>query len=76
MYYAQDDQGAYVGANKSTSAKIRMYFLDGHLNKVVLLKDVDGQFLPPTKVPEEDRQLRGFKWQGDRRPQSKADLMQ
>lgn len=76
MYYAQDDQGAYVGANKSTSAKIRMYFTDGHLDKVVLLKDVDGQFLPPTKVPAEDRQLRGFKWHEDRRPKSKADLMQ
>lgn len=75
LYYAQDDHGAYVGANKSTSAMIRMYFKDGSLNKVVLLKDVDGEFLPPTKVPEEDQKLRGFKWMEDRRPKSKADLM-
>lgn len=76
MYYAQDDNGAYVGANRSTSAKIHMYFKDGRLNKVVLLKDVDGNFLPPTKVPEEDEKLRGFKWIEDRRPKSKAELMQ
>lgn len=75
MYYAQDDRGAYVGANKSTSAMIRMYFKDGSLDKVVLLKDVDGEFLPPTKVPLEDQKLRGFKWMEDRRPKSKAELM-
>lgn len=74
MYYGQDDNGAYVGANRSTSAKIHMYFKDGHLDKVVLLKDVDGSFIPPTKIPEEDRKLRGFRWQQDRRPKSRADL--
>lgn len=75
MYYAQDDNGAYVGANRSTSAMIRMYFLDGKLNKVVLIKDVDGNFLPPTKIPEEDQKLRGFKWMEDQRPKSRAELM-
>jgi lipopolysaccharide export system protein LptA len=75
MYYAQDDQGALVGGNRTTSARINLYFKDGKLNKVVFLKDVDGKFLPPTKIPEEDKKLRGFRWDVARRPQSKADLL-
>lgn len=76
MYYAQDNSGAFVGGNHSTSAKIHLYFKDGKLNKVVFLKDVDGMFMPPTKIPEEDKTLQGFKWEEARRPKSKAELMQ
>lgn len=76
MYYAQDNSGAFVGGNHSTSAKIHLYFKNGKLNKVVFLKDVDGMFMPPTKIPEEDKTLRGFKWEEARRPKSKAELMQ
>jgi hypothetical protein len=76
MYYAQDDQGAFVGGNRTTSAKINLYFKGSQLNKVVFLKDVDGTFLPPTKIPAEDKELKGFRWEVDRRPKSKTDLMQ
>lgn len=76
MYYAQDNSGAFVGGNHSTSAKINLYFKDGKLNKVVFLKDVDGMFMPPTKIPEEDKMLQGFRWEADRRPKSKTELMQ
>jgi hypothetical protein len=40
------------------------------------MKDVDGTFLPPTKIPAEDKELKGFRWEVDRRPKSKTDLMQ
>jgi lipopolysaccharide export system protein LptA len=76
MYYAQDDSGALVGGNHATSANIHLYFQEGKLDKVVFLKDVDGDFMQPTKVPEENRQLRGFRWEDDRRPRSEAELMQ
>ncbi len=76
MYYAQDNNGAFVGGNHSTSAKIHLYFKDGKLNKVIFLKDVDGNFMPPTKIPEENKTLRGFRWEAAQRPKSKEELMQ
>jgi lipopolysaccharide export system protein LptA len=76
MYYAQDDAGALVGGNHATSANIHLYFREGKLDKVVFLKDVDGDFMQPTKIPEENQQLRGFRWEDDRRPKSEAELMQ
>lgn len=76
MYYAPDNSGALVGGNHSTSAKIHLYFKDGKLNKAVFIKDVDGMFMPPTKIPEEDKTLQGFRWEAERRPKSKVELMQ
>lgn len=76
MYYAQDNGGAFVGGNHSTSARIHLYFNKGKLNKVVFLKDVDGTFMPPTKIPEEDKMLQGFRWEPGRRPKSKTELME
>jgi hypothetical protein len=76
MYYAQDDAGAFVGGNRTTSAKIHLYFKDGKLDKVVFLKDVDGTFTPPTKIPKEDKELKGFRWEVNRRPKSKTELME
>lgn len=76
MYYAQDDNGAFVGGNHSTSAGIHIYFKDSKLFKVVPYKNVDGTFTNPAKISLEDRELKGFKWEADRRPQSKAELME
>ncbi|MGH2642623.1 MAG: OstA-like protein, partial [Chitinophagaceae bacterium] len=76
MYYAQDNNGAFAGGNHSTSAMIHLYFKDGKLNKVIFLKDVDGMFIPPTKIPDEDKMLQGFKWEAQRRPKTKTELMQ
>lgn len=76
LYYIQDDDGRFVGANRSTSAAIDLYFKDGTLYKVVLRKEADGSFLQPNRVPVEDKELRGFRWEEDRRPKFKTDLMQ
>src|SRR5690606_16151703 len=67
LYYIQDDDGRFVGANRSTSAAIDLYFKDGSLYKVVLRKEADGSFLQPNRVPVEDKELRGFRWEEDRR---------
>lgn len=76
LYYAQDDNNAFVGGNHSTSARIHLYFKDGTLNTVVMIKDVDAAFTPPTKIPEEEKKLNGFLWEENRRPKTKASLME
>lgn len=76
IYYAvEDDNGAFVGVNHTTAASINLYFKDGKLDKVKFMNDVDGTFYPPLKMPVEERRLRGFRWETERRPESKADLM-
>lgn len=74
IYYAQEDNGAFVGVNHTTSSSIRLFFKDNHLNKVVFYKDVSGTFSNPLEVTKEEARLEGFKWEAQRRPLSKYDL--
>jgi hypothetical protein len=75
IYYGVDDNGAFIGVNHATSTYINLYFKEGGLNKVKFGKNTDGTFYPPLKMPVEERRLRGFRWETERRPESKADLM-
>jgi lipopolysaccharide export system protein LptA len=75
IYYAKDDQDKLIGINKATSDIIDMRFKNKELNKVVFISEVTGTMLPLRQASEEDRRLRSFKWQEDRRPKSKFELM-
>lgn len=74
IYYAREDNGAFVGVNHTTASYIRIYFKDNRLNKVVFYKTVTGTFTNPLDVKPEESKLQGFKWEAERRPRSKADL--
>lgn len=76
LYYAQDNNNAFVGGNYTTSAAIHLYFKDNALNRVVYLKDIDGTFNNPKRIPDEEKQLKGFHWEESRRPKTKASLME
>ena len=76
IYYAQEDNGAFVGVNHTTAATIRLYFKNNQLNKVVFYKSVSGTFQNPLGIKAEETRLEGFRWEVARRPQSKADLFE
>lgn len=74
VYYARDSEEKLVGINKASSDIIDMRFKNKELNKVVFMNAVTGSMLPFRKATEQDRILRGFKWQDERRPKSKFEL--
>lgn len=76
IYYAQEDDGAFVGVNHTTASSMRLFFKDNHLNKVVFYKDVSGTFSNPLEVTEKESRLEGFEWEAERRPRSKYDLLE
>lgn len=74
IYYAKDSEDKLVGINKATSAIIDMRFKNKELNKVVFIDDVKGTMLPIRQATEQDKRLKSFKWQEERRPKSKFEL--
>lgn len=75
IYYPKDDLGGYLGVNKTSAGMIDIYFKNGELNKVSWRQDVEGSLLPITQIKPKDMLLRNFKWEADRRPLSKEELM-
>lgn len=74
IYYAKDEEEKLIGINKASSDIIDMRFKNKELNKVVFISAVTGTMVPFRMAKEEDRQLRSFKWQENRRPKSKFEL--
>ncbi|PVD51245.1 hypothetical protein DC498_15285 [Terrimonas sp.] len=76
LYYLQDDDSAYTGANYAKADLINLYFAKKELDKISWINDVEGGFYPVNQVPEDRQRFRNFKWQEARRPKTRAELYQ
>ncbi|HRO46005.1 OstA-like protein [Agriterribacter sp.] len=76
LYYLQDNDSAYTGANYAQADLINLYFIQKELDKITWLYQVKGGFYPVTQVPEERRRFRNFKWEEARRPKTRMELFE
>jgi lipopolysaccharide export system protein LptA len=75
IYYAADDNGGFIGANRSTSDVIDVYFADRKPNKVVLRNNLEGTITPMRQINYTEFKVRGFKWLADKRPKTRYELL-
>ncbi|WP_052272993.1 OstA-like protein [Flavihumibacter solisilvae] len=76
IYYAQDEDSAYAGVNRSTAGVIDMFFRNQELSRVVFRSEVQGTMYPFRQVNHEEMRLRGFQWLESRRPKTKFELFE
>jgi len=76
IYYMQDDDSAYIGMNRATGDVIDLYFKNEDLKKVLFVNQISGKMYPMNQIPEDQKQLKNFKWLEDRRPKNKAELFE
>lgn len=74
IYYAQDDDSAFVGMNRSYADLIELFFAEQAIRKVKYTRSVKGVTYPIRKLPEDMQQLKGFFWMEDKRPKNKIEL--
>ncbi len=75
VYYGLDDNNKFIGVNKASSDAIDMYFENKKPEKVVFRNDLKGTSYPMGQVNHEELKIRNFKWQAERRPKSKFELL-
>ncbi len=76
VYYAQDNDSAYVGMNRASGDVIDLYFKKNDLIKVLYVNEISGKFYPMRKIPVDDKFLKGFIWLDDKRPKNKLELFE
>jgi len=76
IYYMQDDDSAYIGMNRATGDVIDLYFKNEELKKVLFINQIQGKMYPMNQIPEDQKQLKNFKWLEDKRPKNKAELFE
>jgi lipopolysaccharide export system protein LptA len=74
IYYAQDDDSAYIGMNRTTADMIDMFFKKRSPQKVKFTSSVKGTTYPIRQLPADQKKLPNFKWLENKRPKNKLEL--
>lgn len=76
LYYLQDEDSAYTGANYAQADLINLYLEKKELQKITWINEVSGVMYPVKEVPEERRRFRNFRWEEARRPKTRLELFE
>ncbi len=74
VYYALDDEDAYMGVNKVLCSEMNVFFGNNRVDRIHFLVEPKGEFLPMEGTNHEGLKLKGFNWETRARPDSFEDL--
>lgn len=73
LYYAKDND-RIIGVNRALCSQINVMVQNRKISRIVFLTQPDAIFYPLSKLPEEEKKLKGFVWYEDKRPYSRNDI--
>ncbi len=76
IYYATDDNGAYIGVNEASSERMNVFFKDQAIHRIIFEQDVKQKMTPLDKADLPGMKLSRFKWLIDERPKTLAELFE
>lgn len=76
IYYAKDDDGAYLGVNNATSTWMHIIFSDQQIDHIIFGQDVKQKMTPMDKADLPNMKLSRYKWLINRRPKTLAELFE
>lgn len=74
IYYPKDDGGAYLGVNQSESERMKVFFLDAKIHRIIFEQEVKQKMSPLDKVLLPAMRLSRFQWLSEKRPKSREEL--
>nr|MBS0038449.1 hypothetical protein [Saprospiraceae bacterium] len=74
LYFAMDEEDAYIGVNKSESSEISLIFEESELESIKFYGNFTSNLTPMDMATRQSFRLKGFNWNVDRRPRSVRDL--
>jgi len=74
IYFGQDEQEAYVGANKAECTNMWIYLKNKKVDRISFLNSPSATFFPMQQVKPEAFRLDDFRWRIAEKPTSKNDL--
>ena len=76
IYYARDDDKAFIGANRAEGAELKVYFVDKEVDHIVFVNEPKGNFFPIDKLQDSNKFLSAFKMYTERKPKSKEEILE
>ena len=73
LFYLEEN-GALATVNKVDSKMIYATFVDGNIDHIYYYDNPKNDGYPTVQLPEEEKTLKGFRWEPERRPASPRDV--
>lgn len=73
IFYLQEDS-VYATVNKSEAKMLSAYFKNGDIDRVYYFESAKNDGYPVAQMTSEERVLKGFEWQPERRPSGRQDV--
>lgn len=74
IFYPREDDGSYVGLNRTQSSFVKLYITEQTIDHVVFTTATNGVMIPLDQVLQEERTLSGFFWAEDERPRKPGEI--
>ncbi len=74
VFYPREDDGSYIGVNRTQSSFVKLYLQDRQIHHVVFTTATTGVMIPIDQALPEERTLSGFFWAEDERPRQPMDI--
>lgn len=75
VYFAQDDNNAFVGMNKAICGKMKIKMKEDKVDKITFLQRPEAVFEPISKISPRQIRLENFSWLEDKRPKNSAEVI-
>jgi hypothetical protein len=76
IYYPKDDSGAFMGVNQSESERMRIFFKDQQIKRILFEQQVKQTITPMEKADFPSLKLSRFIWLEDKRPKSLKEIFE
>ncbi len=74
IYFARDEQDAYLGMNQTTCSEMLILFGANEVDQIKFFNQPNANMTPMAKIQGAPPTLKGFSWDFEKRPQSVLEL--
>ena len=76
VFYPREEDGSYLGVNKTQSSFVKMYLHERQVDHVVFTTATTGVMIPLNEALDSERELSQFFWAERERPQRPSDVFE
>ena len=73
IFYLEEN-GSLATVNKVESKMLSALFVDGQVDRIFYFDEAKNDAYPVVQLPKEERQLKGFRWEPEKRPEGREDV--
>ncbi len=74
VYFAREEDRTLIGINKLFASDMLIFVEDNDIKTITYIDNPSGSLYPENEISPYDLILKGFNWQGDRKPKSKEEI--